>query len=143
MLPKILGKIRERLEEVLATALWALLAIPTWGIALRWAQEEKTAPEARLLVLLLALSIYLSLLFVAGRVREKRTKLDYRRNMYWLRSDSRPFCPVCYDDKKKKVRPHSCDFGEGKNGYRCAVCGYQYVATGGGDFHVSDRFKKT
>lgn len=141
MLSRILEKLRGQLEEAIATLLWASLAIPTWGKAVRWVQEEKTELEARWLILLLALTTYLSLLFVAARVREHRTRLSYRRNMYWLRSDLHPFCPVCFDGKKARVRPYSCDFGPKKTGYRCAQCGYQFVAEGDGPFDVSLRFK--
>jgi hypothetical protein len=136
----MLGKLRGQLEEAIATLLWASLAIPTWSMAVRWVQKEKTEPEARLLILLLALTTYLSLLFIAAKIRGKRTRLDYRRNIYWRGSDKHPFCPVCYDGEKKVVRLYSCDFGDGKEGYRCSLCGHQFVSKEGSDFSVSKRF---
>jgi hypothetical protein len=141
MLSGIRDKIRGRLEEAIASAIWLIVLIPTWGRLLAWLQEEKTELAARCLLLLLALLAYLSFLYVASLIREKRTHLDYRRNLYWLRNDKHPFCPVCFDGESKRVRPYSCEFGENKEGYRCATCGYQFVSRDKGDFVVEKRFK--
>ena len=49
------------------------------------------------------------------------SELSYKNNVYWINGDKEkdgPFCPPCWDDKKKLIRMQDDGYV-----YQCKVCG--------------------
>ena len=58
--------------------------------------------------------------------RTKEEQLVYRDNVYWTTQNDEitdgPFCPLCYDDRGKKVHAYPTSYVTYGPSYECKVC---------------------